>query len=101
MMDTLRYIEKTENIFNNNNNFNTKWIIIKEVSNNSYIRRKRKGQHDIKLWSPNELLMKMPSYRAFRIYTSKYLFRKNNPGSLFLKAINFLSPTYTIVLKRR
>lgn len=97
ILDTLRHIENCACL----NDLGAEWVIIKEVSSNFYVRRMRKKQFDIKLWSPNECLNLFYSYKAYGIYPSKFIFRVTNPGRLSLNAINLLFPSYSLILKRR
>ena len=97
LLDTLRNLKNTKNILK----LEAQFIIIKEVSNNFYVRRKRrKAGIDFQLYSPYDYLKIFPEYSVLRIYSSKFLFHIEKPNFLCLKLMNLL-PTYTIVLKRK
>lgn len=99
IIDSLRYFEHPEFI----RRINARFLIIKEVSDNLYIRRQRKKVETIpdhRLYSPTLLLDVFNKYKALRIYLPKFILRVNNPGQTALKVINYL-PTYTIVLQRK
>lgn len=95
VLDTLRHIEKFENL----NNLKAEMLIIKEVSDNYYMRRRRRTQFDVKLWKPSDYEEKFPSYKISRIYSSKFLFKIKKPNGLILKAFN-LFPSYTIIMEK-
>jgi hypothetical protein len=96
MLDTLRFLKSVKNILK----LEAQFIIIKEVSNNFYIRRKRrKAGIYFQLYSPCDYLKIFPEYSVLRIYSSKFLFHVEKTNFLGLKLMNLL-PTYTIVLKR-
>ena len=97
ILDSLRFFEKPENL----NRLGTELLIIKEVSNNFYIVKRRKSEFDIRLYSPSECLKIFPEYYVFRIYSSRFLIRIDNPNLLYLNAINLLFPSYTIILRRK
>lgn len=83
------------------NNLGAYFFIIKEVANNLYIRRKRKGEFDVKLYSLADYEKIYPDYKIIRIYSPKFIFKIENPNSLILKFLNFMFPTYTLILKRK
>jgi SAM-dependent methyltransferase len=97
LLDTLRNMKSVKNILKLEPHF----IIIIEVSNNFYIRRKRRKEWmDLHLYSPCDYLKIFPEYSVIRIYSSKFLFHVEKPNFLCLKLMNLL-PTYTIVLERK
>ncbi len=101
-MDTLRCIVKTENI----KRFNPSYIIIKEISNNLYLKWERWGKKRLTAWgirnyTPLECLSLFNNYYAYQIYPSKYIFKINDPSNFTLRLINTVSPTYTLVLKHK
>jgi len=98
LMDILRYLQDSTPSFINN--LDLKWILIKEVSNNFIIRRLRKNQFDVKLYSPIELLNIFSNFDLFEIYPTKFLFCCKSKNSFLLKIIN-LFPSYTMILRRK
>lgn len=96
LLDTLRYIKKVEAILR----LNAEFIIIKELSNNFHIRSKRKGQYDIHIFTPLDLLYVFNKYYILRIYSTKFVFHIKNPSLFMLKLMNLL-PSYTVILKRK
>jgi hypothetical protein len=101
--DTLRYIEHPEKL----NGLKFNYIIIKEISKKFcelYYRLRQKRQipwHYAHLYSPAACLELFQDYYPYEIYCSKHLVRVSRPGRLTLSVINILSPTFTLVLKRK
>jgi SAM-dependent methyltransferase len=95
---TLRHIRKPERF----SRLAPKYILIQEVSNNFFLRYKRKKdiQDGNFLWSPQNLLNSFPSYFVRSIYSTKFLFKIDNPNSIYLSLMNLL-PTYTILLEKK
>jgi SAM-dependent methyltransferase len=99
MMDTFRYITKTDYI----NKINANYIIIKDISIALYNNWFKKGVNPLNLgrYSPQNCLEIFKEYDPYEIYTSKHIFKKRYPGRFSLHIINAISPTYSLILKRR
>ena len=98
ILDSLRYFGRPELI----ENIGAKNLIIKEVSDNLYIRNQRKKMEtipDLRLYTPVSLLEMFKKYKPIRIYVSKFILHINHPSRQTLNLVNYL-PTYTIVLQR-
>jgi hypothetical protein len=97
IIDTLRNIEKPGNL----SRLDPTFIIIREVSDNRRVKRQRKDEFDVRLYSPLDLLKVFSDYTPHRIYFCRYRLRIRRPPKFVLYAINAVFPSYTIVLKRR
>jgi hypothetical protein len=100
ILDTLRYLTEPQSLAS----LNAKYIIIKDLCDNYFIRRKGRNQRqavDLRYYRPLDCLKLFHNYAAHRLYPSKFLFSLNNPGYLALALINAISPTYTLILKHK
>lgn len=100
IFDVLRHILQPENL----TKLKTKYVIIRELSNNIYLRAGRKKQKlnlDVSLYSPIQCLKLFNDYSPVQIHFYHYKLKINNPNFLTLWAINAIFPSYTLVLKRK
>ena len=99
-LDVMRNLEHPENL----DRLGARHLVIKEVSDNWYVRLKRKEMKripDVRLYSPDDCLDIFPGHGAHSIYPARLLFRISRPGKFWLWLVNQLSPTYTLVLEKR
>ena len=100
ILDTLRHIQYVENI----KRLKPRYIIIKENSNNCYIKKQvMKDQANLlsRLYSPLDCLRLFDRYNPYQIFPSKFIIKIMHPGTKMLRLVNAISPTYTLVLKRK
>ncbi len=100
IIDTLRYIED-QAITSFVESYKPTYLLIKEVSNTSYMRTRRRNEKDLRLLSPQGIVSLFNKYEAKTIYISKYILSFKDPQKWLLMLINLVSPTYTIILQRK
>jgi hypothetical protein len=96
LLDSLRYTDQPQKL----GRMGAQHLIIKEVSGNPIMRRSRKHENDIALYTPAGLAALFPAYRLDRLYGSRFLFSVSRPSAPTLAILSWL-PSYTAVLTRR
>ena len=96
LLDTLRYMEDPQKL----GRMGAQHFIIKEVSGNPIMRRRRKNQNDAALYTPAKLARLFPAYRLDRLYGSRFLFSVSRPSAPTLAILSWM-PSYTALLVRR
>jgi hypothetical protein len=98
VIDTLKYIEHMDQLLS----LEPKYFLVKEVCNTSFMRwHQEKSEKGIQLRSPTEVCRLFKGYVPIRIWPSKYVLTFERPGPTVLRLVNTLSPTYTLILKKK
>lgn len=99
LLDTLRFIEGLENL----KLIRSQYVIVKEVSSRCLVGRPKKGRGFpfVALLSPQKCRDVFLNYEIEWIYPSRFLLGVNRPLGLISAAINYISPTYCMILKKK
>ena len=77
-----------------------RYYLIKETCDNLPTRRKRRSEHDTRLWSPCDLAHFFEGYSVNRVYLPRFLAKFERPRPWVLRLLNQLSPTYMLLLEK-